>query len=553
MSARVRGVASCGLVILILSAAGLAPAEAVTARQKGQVAAKVNPQAGQRAARARSARAGRAATAVRNGQKAAGQVARKGKAGQVAAKGARGKRVAHARGSARKLRAQAEARRRARAGYKPPSAAIVVDANSGNVLSDSNPDEVRHPASLTKIMTLYLLFEQLEAGKLKLDSPITFTAHSASRPPTKLGVKPGDTITAEEAIKALVTKSANDAASAIAETIGGDEANFARMMTRKARALGMTQTVYVNASGLPDPAQVTSARDQSLLGRAIQDRFPNYYRYFQTSSFRFRNREIGNHNRLLGSVAGVDGIKTGYTEASGYNLVTSIHRGGRFLVAVVLGGASARGRDELMRGLIEKHISSGSTARTAPAIVETIALAGDPSVAADVMPDTAPPPSAPATPAPTPAATEPAAAAATASAAVSTAANTAAPAAANAAASTAPYKVVRTRAVIPADDPPAPPAKAADVTVNATATAPPVDVPPSAPATSVAVIAQGDADPGNDGDVTAGQAASASLLPEAVGGGALRPMLLVLGIALVGVFGLQLLVMTSRRRSPRGA
>src|SRR5262249_34731334 len=326
----------------------------------------------------------------------------------------------------------AEARRRARAGYKPPSAAIVVDANSGNVLSDSNPDEVRHPASLTKIMTLYLLFEQLEAGKLKLDSPITFTAHSASRPPTKLGVKPGDTITAEEAIKALVTKSANDAASAIAETIGGDEANFARMMTRKARALGMTQTVYVNASGLPDPAQVTSARDQSILGRAIQDRFPDYYRYFQTSSFRFRNNVIANHNRLLGTVAGVDGIKTGYTEDSGYNLVTSIHRASRFLVAVVLGGSSARARDDRMRGLIEQYIGQGSTTRTAPAIVETIALAGDPdAVAADGLPP-APAIEPPVAPASEPAASPPAAAPASA----------------------APYKVARTRVVIPADDPP---------------------------------------------------------------------------------------------------
>jgi D-alanyl-D-alanine carboxypeptidase len=550
MSARVRGVASLGVVVLIVTAAGCLPAALAKTREKpeqgtiGRVASKLSkPQAQQRAARARPAKAGRAAQTA----------GRKGKAGQTAGKSAKTKRLAKARGSARKLRAQAEARRRVRAGYSPPSSAIVVDANAGTVLADSNADAIRHPASLTKIMTLYMLFEQLEAGKLKLDSPIVFSSHSSSRPPTKLGVKPGESITVEDAIKALVTRSANDAAAAIAETIGGDEKTFARMMTRKARALGMDQTTYVNASGLPDPAQVTSARDQAILGRAIQDRFPDHYRYFRTTAFSFKNRTIGNHNRLLGSVHGVDGIKTGYTEASGYNLDTSIHRGSRFLVAVVLGGNSARARDDRMRSLIEQYIGQGQTTRTAPAIVETIALAGDPSAAADVMPDTASPPSAPATPAPTPAVTEPAAAAATASAAVSTAANTAAPAAANAAASTAPYKVVRTRAVIPADDPPAPPAKAADVTVNATATAHPVDVPPSAPATSVAVIAQGDADPGNDGDVTAGQAASASLLPEAVGGGALRPMLLVLGIALVGVFGLQLLVMTSRRRSPRGA
>jgi D-alanyl-D-alanine carboxypeptidase len=540
MSARVRGVASLGLVVLIVTAAGFLPAAMAKTREKpeqgaiGRLAAKLSkPQAQQRAARARPAKASRAAQTA----------GRKGKAGQAAGKSAKTKRLAKARGSARKLRAQAEARRRVRAGYSPPSSAIVVDANAGTVLADSNADAIRHPASLTKIMTLYMLFEQLEAGKLKLDSPIVFSAHSSSRPPTKLGVKPGESITVEDAIKALVTRSANDAAAAIAETIGGDEKTFARMMTRKARALGMDQTTYVNASGLPDPAQVTSARDQAILGRAIQDRFPDYYRYFRTTAFRFQNRVIGNHNRLLGSVSGVDGIKTGYTEASGYNLVTSVHRASRFLVAVVLGGNSARARDDRMRGLIEQYIGQAQTTRTAPAIVETIALAGDPSAAADIVLDTA----APATPGAPPAATEPAA--------VPVAANAAAPAAANAAASTAPYKVVRTRAVIPADDPPAPPAKEANVTVNANANANahPIDVPPSAPAMSVAVVAQGDADPTSDGEVTAGQAASASLLPEAVGGAALRPMLLVLGIALVGVFGLQLLVMASRRRSPRAA
>ena len=171
--------------------------------------------------------------------------------------------------------------------YSPPSASIVVDGNTGEVLQESNPDALRHPASLTKIMTLYLLFERLQAGKIKLDTPLTVSAHAAEQAPTKLGLKPGQTIAVEDAIKAVVTRSANDAAVVIAENLGGGEDAFARLMTQKARALGMSRTTYVNASGLPDDDQVTTARDQALLGRAIQDRFPRYYRYFSTTSFVF--------------------------------------------------------------------------------------------------------------------------------------------------------------------------------------------------------------------------------------------------------------------------
>jgi D-alanyl-D-alanine carboxypeptidase len=214
-----------------------------------------------------------------------------------------------------------------------PYADIVIDANSGTVLHSTNPDAQRHPASLTKIMTLYLLFEQLEAGKLKLDSQLKVSAEAAGQMPTKLGLKPGSTLAVEDAIKGMVTRSANDAAAVVAEAIGGDETQFAKLMTRKAQALGMTRTVYKNASGLPNDDQVTTARDQSILGRAVQERFPRYYKYFSIRTFTFRGQSISNHNHLLGSVEGVDGIKTGYTNASGFNLVTSVHRGNRDKIA----------------------------------------------------------------------------------------------------------------------------------------------------------------------------------------------------------------------------
>ena len=261
-------------------------------------------------------------------------------------------------------------RQQSESSYQPPYAAIVVDGNSGRVLHASNPDSLRHPASLTKIMTLYLLFEQLEAGQLKLDSRLSVSAHAAAQEPSKLDLEPGQSIEVEDAIKAVVTKSANDVAVLIAETIGGSETEFAKMMTRKARALGMTRTVYINASGLPDDEQVTTARDQALLGRAIQDRFPRYYRYFATSTFRFHGMAIRNHNHLLGQVDGIDGIKTGYTRASGFNLVASLHRGNRHLVAAVFGGSSSGARDARMRGLIAEYIGEASTRRTVPMIAE---------------------------------------------------------------------------------------------------------------------------------------------------------------------------------------
>jgi D-alanyl-D-alanine carboxypeptidase len=258
----------------------------------------------------------------------------------------------------------------ARESYSPAFSSIIVDGNSGATLSANNPDASRHPASLTKIMTLYLLFERLDTGKMKLDSEMEVSEHASEQAPTKLGLRPGQTIRVEDAIKGLVTRSANDAAVVIAEAIGGDEDDFAKLMTRKARALGMTKTVYRNASGLPDDDQVTTARDQATLGRAIQDRFPRYYRYFSTSAFNYHGQSIRNHNHLLGSVEGVDGIKTGYTRASGFNLVTSMRRGNRHLVGVVLGGRSGGSRDAIMRSLLAENLEKASTNRTVAAITE---------------------------------------------------------------------------------------------------------------------------------------------------------------------------------------
>jgi D-alanyl-D-alanine carboxypeptidase len=258
----------------------------------------------------------------------------------------------------------------ARESYSPAFSSIIVDGNSGATLSANNPDASRHPASLTKIMTLYLLFERLDAGKMKLDTEMNVSEHASEQAPTKLDLRPGQSIAVEDAIKGLVTRSANDAAVVIAEAVAGDEGDFAKLMTRKARALGMTKTVYRNASGLPDDEQVTTARDQATLGRVIQERFPRYYRYFSTTAFNYHGHSIRNHNKLLGNVEGVDGIKTGYTRASGFNLVTSMRRGNRHLVGVVLGGRSGGSRDTIMRGLLAENLEKAATKRTIATITE---------------------------------------------------------------------------------------------------------------------------------------------------------------------------------------
>jgi D-alanyl-D-alanine carboxypeptidase len=241
-------------------------------------------------------------------------------------------------------------------------AAIVVDGDSGKVLYQADSDATRYPASLTKMMTLYLLFEALQTGRVTLATEIPVSDHARAQPPTKIGFKRGETIDVDSAIKALVTRSANDVAVAIGEYLGGTEDNFTAIMTAKAHAIGMRSTVFRNASGLPDPGQVTTARDMALLGMTLRKRFPQYYPYFSTTSFAFRGRTIRGHNDLIGGVDGVDGIKTGYTRASGYNVVTSVSRGGRKLVAVVMGGDTARSRNANMAALIDRYLPERTVA-----------------------------------------------------------------------------------------------------------------------------------------------------------------------------------------------
>jgi D-alanyl-D-alanine carboxypeptidase len=235
-------------------------------------------------------------------------------------------------------------------------AAIVVDANSGKVLFEDNAEAARYPASLTKMMTLYMLFEALEQGRLSLSSAIPVSAYAASRPPSRLGFKPGQSIDVDTAISALATKSANDVAAAVGEYLAGSEEQFAQMMTAKGRQLGMRRTVFHNASGLPDDGQQTTARDMALLGIALRTRFPQYYGYFSRQAFSFNGKTIRGHNRLIGRVEGVDGIKTGYIRASGFNVVTSVNKDGRWLVLTVLGGNTAADRDAHVRDLIERYL-----------------------------------------------------------------------------------------------------------------------------------------------------------------------------------------------------
>jgi D-alanyl-D-alanine carboxypeptidase len=265
-------------------------------------------------------------------------------------------------------------------------AEIVVDGNTGRVLYAQNENDLRHPASITKVMTLYLLFEELDRGRLHLNSRLTISAHAAAQAPTKLGLRPGQTIDVNDAIKAIVTKSANDIAVAVAEAIGGSESNFCTMMTREAHALGMMHTYYADASGLPNDRQITTAADLAILGRAIQRRFPRYYHYFSIEEFAYHGERIRNHNHLLGRIPGMDGIKTGYTRASGFNLLTSVHYKGRAIVAVVLGGATAASRDRAMAGLIDHEIGDASIHRTASMLAEVAKereRRGDDSATAD--------------------------------------------------------------------------------------------------------------------------------------------------------------------------
>ncbi|MBJ3776465.1 D-alanyl-D-alanine carboxypeptidase [Acuticoccus mangrovi] len=247
------------------------------------------------------------------------------------------------------------------AAANPEYSGLVYDVIGEKTLYSSDADEARYPASLTKIMTLYITFEELKAGRLSLGDKLTVSAYAASRPPSKIGFKPGGVIAVRDAIKALVTKSANDVATALGENIAGSEAAFAKRMTKTAHRLGMKSTTFRNASGLPDPNQKTTARDMVRLGVAIQRDFPSYYGVFETRVFEYNKRRYGNHNHLLGRVEGVDGIKTGYIRASGFNLVTSVRRDGRHIVAAVFGGRTGASRDAQMRKLIEAYLPKATT------------------------------------------------------------------------------------------------------------------------------------------------------------------------------------------------
>jgi D-alanyl-D-alanine carboxypeptidase len=236
---------------------------------------------------------------------------------------------------------------------QPKYAAIVVDAKSGEVLYQQAPDDHRYPASITKIMTMYLTFEALQAHQLAFDDKLVISPHAAAQAPSKVGLRPGQTIAVRDAMDAIAVLSANDMAVAVAEKLGGTEAHFAEMMTAKAKQLGMNNTQYVNANGLPDTRQLTTARDIAILSRAVLRDFPQYYAFFSTREFTYLGRTTKNHNHLLGSMPGVDGIKTGFTNASGFNLAASAVRDDRRLIAVVLGGSSTAARDLHVEDLLD--------------------------------------------------------------------------------------------------------------------------------------------------------------------------------------------------------
>ncbi|OYD81896.1 D-alanyl-D-alanine carboxypeptidase [Azospirillum brasilense] len=252
-------------------------------------------------------------------------------------------------------------------------AAIVVDARTGEVLHEENADTLTYPASLTKMMTLYLTFDALDEGRLRLDQSLPVSAWAEAQSPTKLGLRAGKTLRVEQAILGLVTKSANDASVVLAEALGGSEAKFAEMMTRKARELGMRNTVFRNSNGLPNMEQLTTARDFSILSRAMLSDHSRYYPYFSRRNFVYGGRSLNNHNRLMSRYEGMDGIKTGYTVASGFNLAASAVRDGRRLVAVVLGGKSAASRDARMEAILDKAFDKPSRGSEAP----VVARAGD--------------------------------------------------------------------------------------------------------------------------------------------------------------------------------
>ncbi len=235
---------------------------------------------------------------------------------------------------------------------------IVIEAESGKVLHATNPNSIRHPASLTKMMTLYLTFKALNDGRLKLDQQLPVSNKAAAQSPTKLGLKAGQTISVSNAIMSMVTLSANDSAVVLAEALGGSEENFGRSMTEQAEKLGMKQTHFNNSSGLPDPSQTTTAYDMALLGCALFRQFPQYYSVFSLKNFDYDGTIYHNHNHLMERYPGMDGIKTGYIQSSGFNLVASAKQGGVRLIAVVFGGSSPVSRDQRVAQLLNEAFMS---------------------------------------------------------------------------------------------------------------------------------------------------------------------------------------------------
>ena len=273
-------------------------------------------------------------------------------------------------------------------------AAMAIDANTGETLHAESADELRHPASLTKMMTIYMVFEQLEAGRLMPATKLKVSQEAASAAPTKLDLEPGEQIAVMDAVKALITKSANDMSIVLAEAIGGTEAKFAELMTQKARSLGMRNTTFRNASGLPDSGQVTTARDMLTLALRLQDDFPKHYPLFATRAFSYNGATHRNHNTLLGTFEGIDGIKTGYTRMSGFNVVTSLRRGEKHIVGVVFGGATAGTRNATMRLVLTRSLLKASTKKTrkaAPVLIARPKLIKPSKVARDSIPAVAQP------------------------------------------------------------------------------------------------------------------------------------------------------------------
>ncbi|WP_241765199.1 D-alanyl-D-alanine carboxypeptidase family protein [Hyphomonas beringensis] len=265
-------------------------------------------------------------------------------------------------------------------------ASIVIDADTHEVLHARNADEPRYPASLTKVMTLYMLFDALKAGDVTLDEPLTVSRHAASRPPSNLKLRTGSTITVRDAIGALVNKSANDVAAVVGERLGGTESRFAQLMTVKAESLGMQNTRFMNASGLPDTRQLTTARDLAILAEAMLENHADYYHYFSQRSFNWNGRDYKNHNDLLGKVDGVDGIKTGYTRASGFNLMASAKRDNRRVIAIMLGGNTSKSRNAHVEDLVEAAFETlNDPANQNDLVFAKVALPIHPNGAAEPM------------------------------------------------------------------------------------------------------------------------------------------------------------------------